>query len=408
VKGGAGRSQKFGLFTILFSLHAGFPSTYISLSWFPSFPISSHTPSLSFSPSGNHVLFLETTDMNSRAHKRVRLFDNQNRIQEEEKDENQGDDARCTPLLTWEQVQLLKAVWQQEAVAEAEAARKKEEQAQPQHRRRLDYEQKGRILIAIDEARESEIPKTQVFASVSKALREKIETVRACERDRDNIEHVLQWAGKSLADRKQKNKGGAGKKTPGRGVKSAPREGRRGTPVRNAKYELAERKVFEWFAGQRVEGNRVTSRLIRVEMKLAVQVFYPVDGIKFRASMGWFRRFMRRHNLSFRRRNNKKEKSIAELAGRVGFFFDRVRRYNVLSVLFFHSPSGPCILCYTGFELSRRLCWRQQVKTLANGRSGGSGPLRSCTMLIKCHCRSHRTTLSLLIIREQRIVGSDR
>ena len=83
--------------------------------------------------------------------------------------------------------------------------------------------------------------------------------------------------------RKQKNKGGAGKKTPCRGVKSAPREGTRGAPVRNAKYELAERKVFEWFAGQRVEGNRVTSRLIRVEMKLAVAVFYPVDGNKFRA-----------------------------------------------------------------------------------------------------------------------------
>ena len=83
--------------------------------------------------------------MNSRANKRVRLFESadQNRSQEEEKDENQGDDARSTPVYSLEQAFLLQRLWGEEAVAAAEAARKEEERAQPQDRVRLDYEQKG-------------------------------------------------------------------------------------------------------------------------------------------------------------------------------------------------------------------------------------------------------------------------
>lgn len=137
---------------------------------------------------------------------------------------------------------------------------------------------------------------------------------------------MLGWKGRSLEERQAKNKGGAGRKTAGRGVKSASTTFRRGVPIHPAKYPTAEKQVIHWFTQQRTEeGVRMTSRILRNKMKECVINHYPWAE-EFKASKGWFRRFMRRHNLAFRRRNNKKSKSLVELSDRVLYFLNSVRR----------------------------------------------------------------------------------
>lgn len=77
----------------------------------------------------------------------------------------------------------------------------------------------------------------------------------------------------------------------------------------------------------------MTSRILRNKMKECVIHHYPWAE-EFKASKGWFRRFMRRHNLAFRRRNNKKSKSLVELSDRACSLLSQQRsEVNRLSIL---------------------------------------------------------------------------
>lgn len=86
--------------------------------------------------------------------------------------------------------------------------------------------------------------------------------------------------------------------------------------------------------------------MLRRDMRLAVQAHYGKTS--FTASQGWVRRFMKRHNIVFRRRNNKKEKSVAELAPSVCNFISTVRALRVSSLAEAVSPKwgkwGPRVI----------------------------------------------------------------
>lgn len=136
---------------------------------------------------------------------------------------------------------------------------------------------------------------------------------------RQKIEDVL---GMSIAEfmERPRNKGGRGKKTPGRFVKRA---GVR----REAKYKNAEASCIEWIRKQRGKGLIVQAKTLRKYMIRQVRKQHAdVPGFdRFKASAGWLKRFMGRHKLTWRRRNDNALKSASHLASGVQKFIKSLR-----------------------------------------------------------------------------------
>jgi hypothetical protein len=133
-------------------------------------------------------------------------------------------------------------------------------------------------------------------------------------------------------DARALNPGGSGKKAVGRGKF-------RLTGRRPAKYELMEEKLIGWFSLRRTNGLACTSRAMRNEALRWMAQVYPIpDGEEgsgrgnscgFRASQGWFRRFMARHGLVWRRKNDNSPVSTAELLPTVADFCNKLRQLRM-------------------------------------------------------------------------------
>jgi hypothetical protein len=141
-------------------------------------------------------------------------------------------------------------------------------------------------------------------------------------------------------------RGGRGKRAPGKATFSVALPGRR-----PAKYVLAETQTIEWCRLQRrIKKNKVTTRLLRIHMLKAMRHHYPggLGSATFKASGGWLKRFMGRYGLKFRRRNDTATKPTAELIPRLCSFINKLRilkirnpapgnskhgKYNTFSVL---------------------------------------------------------------------------
>jgi hypothetical protein len=137
---------------------------------------------------------------------------------------------------------------------------------------------------------------------------------------RQRIELVL---GCSIAEYFQlpTNKGGRGRKTVGRYIRKLCER-------RAAKYELAEGKCIIWLRQQRKKGLRVSSKTLRKYMIKQVHKLHQdsPNYLHFKASQGWLKRFMARHHLCWRMRNDNALKSAEQLAHGVQKFIKELRR----------------------------------------------------------------------------------
>jgi len=91
---------------------------------------------------------------------------------------------------------------------------------------------------------------------------------------------------------------------------------------------MAEKQTYTWFMDQRKQGLPVSSRQVRNKMRACVREWKydaKVNGNEFQASSGWFRRFMVRYHLVFRRKNDNATKSLDELLPSVATFINHLR-----------------------------------------------------------------------------------
>ena len=76
------------------------------------------------------------------------------------------------------------------------------------------------------------------------------------------------------------------------------------------KYPLAANRVVLEFKLRREKGCKVSKLWIKKKMKAKIEMYYGEEAAsKFKGSDNWFQRFKKRHNISFRRRSNKKKDS---------------------------------------------------------------------------------------------------
>jgi hypothetical protein len=80
-----------------------------------------------------------------------------------------------------------------------------------------------------------------------------------------------------------------------------------------------------WFGAKKRQGKAVSARLMRSKAREFAIRTYGDEAAAFKASHGWFRRFMSRHNLVWRRRNDNAKASAEELAPAVAMFINRIR-----------------------------------------------------------------------------------
>lgn len=185
-------------------------------------------------------------------------------------------------------------------------------------------EKRGRIIQAFD-ALEREGQTKGLYARVSEKEKVNEWVVRQCINKRGKYEEALKWVEKTWEQRGKRCKGGRGNKKAGRGVKIIQ------PGISKAKYPMAESQLLTRFIEARqTNGARVRFQWVKTEMKRAVEEHYP--SAVFSGSTGWFRRWMKRHNIVYRRRNNKKSKSIAQLAPDVCRFINTIRTMRVSSL----------------------------------------------------------------------------
>jgi hypothetical protein len=136
---------------------------------------------------------------------------------------------------------------------------------------------------------------------------------------RQKIEAVL---GRTINDfvQRPKQKGGRGKKTAGRYILRLVNR-------RPAKFEQAEANCITWLRKQRDNGLVVTSKTMRKYMVQQVRDIHgSVQGhANFKASQGWLKRFMARHRLGWRMRNDNAVKSAKTLAHAVQKFLKKLQ-----------------------------------------------------------------------------------
>jgi hypothetical protein len=155
-------------------------------------------------------------------------------------------------------------------------------------------EKRGDMLNLYDQlVREGRVKKTQLIKTVAHRSCVGYDVAWRTINKRAVYEAALDWDGKSLEERRQKSKGGRKKRKAGRGVKFIQ-------TISRGKYPLAEDQVYNKFVQWRKDGKKVKSKMLRRVMRIAVQDHYGITS--FTGSQGWVRRFMKRHNIVFRRR----------------------------------------------------------------------------------------------------------
>lgn len=77
---------------------------------------------------------------------------------------------------------------------------------------------------------------------------------------------------------------------------------------KSEKYPLAANLLITEFKLRRAKGSKISTLWLKTKMKKKIQSCYgKEEADKFKASNNWFQRFKRRHNISLRRRTNKKK-----------------------------------------------------------------------------------------------------
>ena len=77
---------------------------------------------------------------------------------------------------------------------------------------------------------------------------------------------------------------------------------------KSEKYPLTVNLLITEFKLRRVKGSKISKLWIKTKMKRKIESCYGKEQAdKFKASNNWFQRFKRRHNISLRRRTNKKK-----------------------------------------------------------------------------------------------------
>ena len=96
-------------------------------------------------------------------------------------------------------------------------------------------------------------------------------------------------------DRKRVREWCQNKKDIEEGTKKQKRLSGAGRPV---KYKEIDEKLMSWFRERREAGIRVTGKALRSE---ALRLHKDNGNQSFKASIGWFDKFKKRHNITFRR-----------------------------------------------------------------------------------------------------------
>ena len=154
-------------------------------------------------------------------------------------------------------------------------------------------EKRGEIIVKYDKLALTGVKKTNLISTVAFQMCVGYHVAWRTINKRAVYEEALGWVGKTMEERTMRSKGGRKKRKAGRGVKFIQ-------AVSNGKYPLAEAKVFAQFTSYRKAGKKVKSRMVRRDMRVAVLEHYGITS--FTGSQGWIRRFMKRHNIVFRRR----------------------------------------------------------------------------------------------------------
>ena len=86
-----------------------------------------------------------------------------------------------------------------------------------------------------------------------------------------------------------------------------------GTPRRKAFYPEAENLLYSWVIEQRKKGFAVNYTAVRLQMckilkEPTIQALYPVGEYEFQGNLSWINSFMKRFNLSLRRRTKISQK----------------------------------------------------------------------------------------------------
>ena len=86
-----------------------------------------------------------------------------------------------------------------------------------------------------------------------------------------------------------------------------------GTPGRKAFYPEAENLLYSWVIEQRKKGFAVNYTAVRLQMckilkEPTIQALYPVGEYEFQGNLSWINSFMKRFNLSLRRRTKISQK----------------------------------------------------------------------------------------------------
>ena len=77
---------------------------------------------------------------------------------------------------------------------------------------------------------------------------------------------------------------------------------------KSEKYPLAANLLIAEFKLRRAKGNKISKLWLKTKMKKKIESCYgKEEADKFKASNNWFQRFKRRHNISLRRKTNKKK-----------------------------------------------------------------------------------------------------
>ena len=109
------------------------------------------------------------------------------------------------------------------------------------------------------------------------------------------------------------------------GQKSQKRLPGGGKPVR---YKEIDNKLMAWFREKRDAGVRVTGKAMRAE---ASRLHKENGSQSFKASLGWFDKFKKRHKITFRRSTHVAQHSTSIVDDRVDKFFNfviRMRRFR--------------------------------------------------------------------------------
>ena len=83
--------------------------------------------------------------------------------------------------------------------------------------------------------------------------------------------------------------------------------------VKAEKFPLAAERVVVEFKLRRAKGFKISKLWLKKKMKEKVEACYGKQAAqKFKASVNWFQRFKKRHNIAFRRRSNKKKSAASD------------------------------------------------------------------------------------------------